>query len=142
MCDRAQLQDVREGLTHRFVIRAAEAEHKGYLIVGLAEDGRVGEIYLKMDRQGGTVSGFCDAWSMAVSRLLQTGTPLDEVCRMFRSTRFEPSGRTESRDVPFAQSPVDYVCRYLELRFLGVRPFIRPEMPEIRPPQPAAAVHP
>ena len=112
---REKLPNERKGFTHRFLIGG---EHKGYITVGLYEDGRVGEIFVKMDRQGSQVSGFVDAWSIAVSMLLQTGTPLQEICNKFRSTRFEPSGFTDNKNIHIAQSPIDYIVRWLELRFV------------------------
>jgi len=89
-------------------------EHKGYLTVGFYEDGRVGELFVKMDRQGSRVSGFVDAWAIAMSLLLQMGFPLVELCRRFIGMRFEPSGAIKGRPLnEQARSPVDYVCRYL-----------------------------
>ena len=116
---RERLPDDRQGLTHRFVIKSSDEVSKGYLTVGLYPDGRVGEVFLKMDKQGGTVSGFCDAWAIAISLLLQTGTPLETIVAKYRGARFEPSGLTETPDIRSCSSPVDYAVRYLEQRFLA-----------------------
>ena len=117
---RERLPDVRESVTHRFQIRPQDMDPvKGYVTVGLYEDGRVGEIFVKIDKQGTQVSGFCDAWAISVSMLLQLGYPLDAVCRKFRLIQFEPSGMTDNPEIRFARSPVDYISRWLEMRFLG-----------------------
>lgn len=115
---RRRLPAERKAVTHAFAIHTADGRHKGYVTVGLYDDGTVGEVFLKLDQQGSQVSGFCDAWSIAVSMLLQTGTSLEVVCRKFRSMRFEPSGRTETPGIRVADSPVDYAARYLEHRFV------------------------
>lgn len=92
---------------------------KGYLTVGLYEDGTVGEIFVKMDKQGSQISGFVDCWAIAVSMLLQSGTPLDAITAKFRNVSFEPAGLTGNREIPFARSPVDYIASFLERRFLN-----------------------
>ena len=94
--------------------------YKGYLTVGLYDDnGAPGEIFFKMDRQGSEISGLLDAWSIAVSMLLQQGTPLQAVVDKYRGMQFEPSGTTGDKHLPFARSPLDYVARWLERRFLN-----------------------
>jgi len=89
-------------------------EHKGYMTLGFYPDGRVGELFVKMDRQGSRVSGFVDAWAVAMSLLLQYGMPIEDLCNKFKGMRFNPAGLVKGR--PFneaAKSPVDYVCRYI-----------------------------
>ena len=91
------------------------------MIVGFFPNGDVGEIFLRVDKQGGTVSGFADAWATAVSIQLQMGGPLEEICRKYRGARFEPSGIVLGPIVPqmrIAQSLIDYVVRYLYFRFV------------------------
>jgi ribonucleoside-diphosphate reductase alpha chain len=112
---REKLPNEREGFTHRFVLGG---EHKGYVTVGLYPDGRVGEIFAKMNDQGTTVSGFIDAWAISVSMLLQLGMPLAEICAKFKSMRFEPSGFSDNPDINFAHSPIDYIAQWLEGRFV------------------------
>lgn len=111
----------RHGFTHKFCILATERgvpkEVKGYITVGLYEDGRVGELFVKMNKQGSQVSGFVDAWAISVSMMLQLGVPLDVIVRRFENMRFEPSGRIRNQS-DFALSPIDYVCKYLRRRFL------------------------
>lgn len=115
---RNRLPSERSSITHKFKI----GEHKGYLSVGFYPDGGVGEIFVKMDQQGSQVSGFADAWSIAVSLLLQTGTPLEDICKKFKATRFEPAGLTGNPNIRCAQSPIDYIVRYLEGRFVNRNP--------------------
>ena len=121
--ERQKLPNERQGFTHKFTILAknpdtGEPENvKGYLTVGLYPDGRVGEIFVKMAKQGSQVSGFVDAWAISVSMMLQLGVPLKTLVDRFENMRFEPSGRIEGQSV-FALSPVDYVCGYLRYRFL------------------------
>jgi ribonucleoside-diphosphate reductase alpha chain len=112
---RRRLPAERDGVTHKFKI----GDSKGYVTVGFFEDGSVGEVFVKMDRQGGTVSGFADAWAITVSMLLQTGTPLQDICEKFRGMSFEPAGVTDNPEIRLARSPVDYLARWLASRFLG-----------------------
>lgn len=93
---------------------------KGYVTVGLYEDGRVGEIFVKMDKQGSQISGFVDCWAIGISMLLQSGVPLEEICQKYKGAKFEPSGITDSKhpDLRFVGSPVDYIVRWLEQRFV------------------------
>ena len=90
-----------------------------------------------MDRQGGTVSGFCDAWAIAASIGLQLGYSLELLVGKFKGMRFEPSGRTETPEIRVALSPVDYVVRYLELRCLS-KP--QPVVQSLSPPAETPAV--
>ena len=115
MADREKLPVERAGFTHRFVIGG---EHKGYITVGLYPDGRVGEIFAKMNDQGTTVSGFIDAWAISVSMLLQLGMPLSEICSKFKSMRFEPAGFSDNPNISYAHSPIDYIAQWLEGRFV------------------------
>lgn len=91
---------------------------KGYLTVGFYEDGGVGEIFVKMGNQGSQVSGFVDAWAIAMSMLLQQQVPLEVLVNRFEHMRFEPSGRVEGEQI-LALSPIDYVCKYLRQKFLS-----------------------
>ena len=116
--ERRRMPVDREGLTHKFVIRDTDESHKGYVTVGFYEDRSVGEIFVKMDRQGSQVSGFVDAWAIAVSMLLQTGTSLQTVCEKFRGSAFRPSGLTDNQEIRVAKSPIDYIVRWLQLKFV------------------------
>jgi ribonucleoside-diphosphate reductase alpha chain len=111
---RRKLADERRAVTHKFSI----AGHEGYLTVGLYEDGSPGEIFLKMAKEGSTISGLMDTIATMVSMALQYGVPLKALVDKFSHTRFEPSGVTNNREIPIAKSIADYVFRYLGNRFL------------------------
>src|SRR5690606_787778 len=93
---RMTLPATRESLTHKFSIGG----HEGYLTIGLHEDGRPGEVFLKISKEGSTISGLCQAYCRAFSLALQYGLPLDEAVRRFKGMRFEPLGMTSNPDVP------------------------------------------
>ncbi len=101
--------------THKFSI----AGHEGYLTIGLYEDGTPGEIFLRMAKEGSTVSGLMDTIATMTSISLQYGVPLEALVNKFSHTRFEPSGFTNNREIPIAKSVMDYVFRYLGNRYLG-----------------------
>ena len=111
---RRKLEDERQAITHKFSI----AGHEGYLTVGLYEDGQPGEIFLRMAKEGSTVSGLMDTIATMTSISLQYGVPLRALVDKFSHTRFEPSGFTNNRDIPIAKSVMDYVFRYLGNRFI------------------------
>jgi len=115
---RVKLPDERAARTHKFSI----AGHEGYLTVGLYDDGTPGEIFLRMAKEGSTVSGLMDTIATMTSIALQYGVPLKALVDKFSHTRFEPSGFTNNRDIPFAKSVTDYVFRYLGSRFLDEAP--------------------
>ncbi len=111
---RRRLPDERQAVTHKFSI----AGHEGYLTVGLFEDGQPGEIFLRMSKEGSTVSGMMDAFATAISVSLQYGVPLESLIRKFSHMRFEPAGFTGNKDVPIAKSITDYIFRWLAVKFL------------------------
>src|SRR6185295_3846708 len=93
--------------------------HEGYLTIGLYEDGTPGEIFLRMAKEGSTISGLMDSFATAVSLALQYGVPLKDLVNKFSHLRFEPAGFTTNRDIPMAKSLIDYVFRYLATKFLS-----------------------
>jgi ribonucleoside-diphosphate reductase alpha chain len=103
----------RDSVTHKFQIMG----HEGYLTVGLFDDGTPGEVFVKMAKEGSTLSGLMQAFCRAFSLALQYGLPLEEAVRRFKDMRFEPMGSTGNPDVPEAKSIIDYVARYLEVQF-------------------------
>ena len=113
---RRKLPDERVASTHKFSI----AGHEGYLTTGLYEDGTPGEIFLKMAKEGSTVSGLMDTIATMTSISLQYGVPLKALVDKFSHTRFEPSGFTNNKEIPIAKSVMDYVFRHLGNRFLDV----------------------
>jgi ribonucleoside-diphosphate reductase alpha chain len=112
---RHRLQDERASITHKFAI----AGHEGYVTVGLYPNGQVGEIFIKMAKEGSTVSGLMDAFATSISIALQHGVPLKVLCEKFAHTRFEPSGWTGNEQIGYAKSLMDYIFRWLHLRFLS-----------------------
>jgi len=113
---RRKLADDRQAYTHKFSI----AGHEGYLTTGLYEDGQPGEIFLKMAKEGSTVSGLMDTIATMTSLALQYGVPLKALVDKFSHTRFEPSGFTNNKKIPIAKSVMDYIFRYLGDRYLAV----------------------
>jgi len=112
---RRKLPDERQAATHKFSI----AGHEGYLTIGMYDDGQPGEIFLKMAKEGSTVSGLMDTIATMTSIALQYGVPLKALVDKFSHTRFEPSGFTGNRQIPIAKSVMDYVFRYLGNKFLA-----------------------
>jgi ribonucleoside-diphosphate reductase alpha chain len=82
------------------------------------EDGRPGEIFIKMAKEGSTISGLMDSFALAISLTLQYGVPLKALIEKFSNTRFEPSGYTSNREIPYAKSIMDYIFTYLAQKFL------------------------
>jgi len=111
---RERLPDTRQSVTHKFSV----AGHEGYLTVGLYEDGRAGEVFITMAKEGSTVGGLMDSFGTAVSLSLQYGVPLEVLAHKFSHTRFEPMGHTTNPEIRIAKSLVDYIFRWLELTFL------------------------
>ncbi|MEW5983557.1 MAG: vitamin B12-dependent ribonucleotide reductase [Acidobacteriota bacterium] len=112
---RRKLPEERHAITHKFDIQG----HEGYITVGLYEDGKPGELFLVMAKEGSTISGFADAFAQAISYALQYGVPLPVLVDKFSHMRFEPSGMTKNPQIRFAKSIVDYVFRWLATKFLS-----------------------
>ncbi|WP_145444989.1 TSCPD domain-containing protein [Mucisphaera calidilacus] len=113
---RLSLPTTRESLTHKFQIMGYE----GYLTIGLFDDGRPGEVFIKMAKEGSTLSGMVQAFCRAFSLALQYGLPLEEAVRRFKGMRFEPMGTTNNPEIPEADSIIDYVARYLEVNYANI----------------------
>ena len=111
---RHRLQEERMSVTHKFKV----ADHEGYITVGLYPNGEPGELFIKMAKEGSTVSGLMDSFALAVSIALQHGVPLKLFCEKFAHTRFEPSGWSNNPDIGYAKSIMDYIFRWLQMRFL------------------------
>ncbi len=112
---RIKLPDERQSVTHKFSI----AGHEGYVTVGLYPDGTPGELFLKMAKEGSTVSGLMDTIGIMSSMALQYGVPMKALVDKFSHSRFEPAGFTNNPEIPMAKSVTDYVFRYLGNRFLS-----------------------
>jgi ribonucleoside-diphosphate reductase alpha chain len=113
--ERKRLPMVRQSETHKFSV----AGHEGYLIYGMFDDGSLGEIFIKMSKQGSTLAGLLDAFAISVSIALQYGVPLKDLVSKFIYMKFEPMGITNNNDIKIANSIIDYIFRYLAYRFLS-----------------------
>jgi ribonucleoside-diphosphate reductase alpha chain len=111
---RERLPDTRRSITHKFNV----AGHEGYVTVGLYDDGRPGELFITMAKEGSTVGGLMDCFGTAISMSLQYGVPLEVYVAKFSHTRFEPMGMTKNPDIRIAKSLVDYIFRWLGITFL------------------------
>jgi ribonucleoside-diphosphate reductase alpha chain len=114
---RRRLPDERHSLTHHFCVGGQE----GYVTVGLYEDGLPGELFIRMAKEGSTVSGLMDSFATAVSLALQYGVPLRVLCDKFSHTRFEPSGWSGNPKIGYAKSMMDYVVFAFMLGLLARR---------------------
>jgi ribonucleoside-diphosphate reductase alpha chain len=112
---RHRLPGERASVTHKFAI----AGHEGYITVGLYPNGYPGEIFIRMAKEGSTVSGLMDSFATAISISLQHGVPLRVLCEKFAHTRFEPSGWTGNPEIGYAKSIMDYIFRWIQMRFLS-----------------------
>ena len=112
---RERLPKSRQGRTTSFSVSGAE----GYITSGAYEDGRLGEVFLKLGKQGSTLAGVMDAFSIAVSIGLQYGVPLESFVQKFTNLKFEPAGMTDDPDIRIAQSFMDYIFRRLALDYLS-----------------------
>jgi ribonucleoside-diphosphate reductase alpha chain len=135
---RHRLPEERASVTHKFSI----AGHEGYITVGLYPTGQPGEIFIKMAKEGSTVSGLMDAFATSISLALQHGVPLKVLCEKFAHTRFEPSGWTGNEQIGYAKSLMDYIFRWLQLRFLSGTQLplfagLAPQAQQLAPPQPS-----
>ena len=113
MANRYKLPDERASFTHKFSIGG----HEGYLTVGLYEDMSPGEIFVRMAKEGSVIAGLMDSFATSISLALQHGVPLHILIEKFKGTRFEPSGFTGNQEIPIATSIMDYLFRWLAIRF-------------------------
>jgi ribonucleoside-diphosphate reductase alpha chain len=112
---RHRLPDERKSLTHKFSV----AGHDGYIIVGMYDDGAPGEVFIKMAKEGSTLSGVMDGFALAMSIGLQYGVPLRALVDKLVNTRFEPSGFTRTPEIRMASSVLDYIARWLGWKFIS-----------------------
>ncbi len=113
MANRYKLPDERASFTHKFSIGG----HEGYITVGMYEDGSPGEIFVRMAKEGSVIAGLMDSFATSISLALQHGVPLQVLIEKFKGTRFEPSGFTGNQEIPIATSIMDYLFRWLAIRF-------------------------
>jgi ribonucleoside-diphosphate reductase alpha chain len=112
---REKMPAERASITHKFSVGG----HEGYLTVGMYDDGRPGEIFIKMSKEGSTLSGVMDGLALTVSLGLQYGVPLKAFVDKLVNTRFEPSGITANPTIRFVSSVLDYIARWLGGRFIS-----------------------
>ncbi|MFT5316305.1 MAG: ribonucleoside-diphosphate reductase alpha chain, partial [Candidatus Krumholzibacteriia bacterium] len=110
---RVRLPDERQALTHKFSIGG----HEGYLTIGVYPNGKPGEMFISMAKEGSVVSGLMDSFATSVSIMLQYGVPLKVLINKFSHARFEPSGFTSNAEIPVAKSVMDYIFRWMDLKF-------------------------
>src|SRR5262249_45133834 len=105
----------RNSITHKFSVGG----HEGYITVGMYEDGRPGEVFIKMSKEGSTLSGVMDGLALTISLGLQYGVPIKVFVDKLVNTRFEPSGITSNPNIRFVSSVLDYIARWLGGRFVS-----------------------
>ena len=140
---RERLPHTRRSLTHKFDIQG----HEGYINVGFYPDGRPGELFITMAKEGSTIGGLMDVLGTAISIGLQYGVPLEVFVNKFAHSRFEPAGFTKNPDIPIAKSIADYIFRWLGMEFIpGYREANAPKRPaaetESEPDEPTAIATP
>ncbi|HEX4417192.1 MAG TPA: vitamin B12-dependent ribonucleotide reductase, partial [Kofleriaceae bacterium] len=113
MANRYKLPDERASFTHKFSIGG----HEGYITVGMYDDHSPGEIFVRMAKEGSVIAGLMDSFATAISLALQHGVPMHLLIEKFKGTRFEPSGFTGNQEIPIATSIMDYLFRWLAIRF-------------------------
>ncbi|MBP7006132.1 hypothetical protein KBB27_03355 [Patescibacteria group bacterium] len=111
---RRRLSEERRAITHKFRV----GDQEGYITVGLYDDGQPGEIFLRMSKEGSMLSGLMDCFATSISIGLQYGVPLRVMARKFGNVQFPPNGDTDNPNIPSARSIIDYVFRWLSLKFL------------------------
>jgi ribonucleoside-diphosphate reductase alpha chain len=111
---RERLPLTRRSLTHKFDIQG----HEGYVTVGFYPDGRPGEVFITMAKEGSTIGGLMDVVGTSISIGLQYGVPLEVFVNKFAHSRFEPAGFTKNPDIPIAKSVTDYIFRWLGIEFI------------------------
>ncbi|MHB0972132.1 MAG: vitamin B12-dependent ribonucleotide reductase [Thermoanaerobaculia bacterium] len=126
---RKKLPDERESITHKFSIGG----HEGYITVGKYEDGTPGEIFITMAKEGATMSGLMDSFATMTSISLQYGVPLQLLVDKFTHTRFEPSGFTKNPEIPMAKSIMDYIFKWLAIKFLSKESQVAAGVPQREP---------
>lgn len=115
---RRHLPDERQSITHKFTINT----HEGYLIVGLYPNGRPGELFVRMAKEGSTLGGLMDAWATVMSIALQYGVPPDVLTTKLKGTRYEPAGFTGNPDIHITSSITDYIAQWVEKKFSHMKP--------------------
>ena len=111
---RRRLPDTRPSFTHKFNV----AGHEGCIIVGMYDDGSPGELFIHMSKGGSTISGLMNTIGILTSLSLQHGVPLESIVNKLSGISFEPFGFTETKEIKIAKSIIDYIYRWLGLKFI------------------------
>jgi len=115
---RERLPDTRESITHRVELTdPISGVHDIYLIVGLYPDGRPGELFVKVGKEGSTIRGLLDTIGIQTSLLLQYGVSLDHICQKLQDVKFAPYGKTDNPKIPECSSITDYIFHWLDKTF-------------------------
>ena len=130
MSERRHLPDERPAITRRFEIGGT----KCYVTVGLFADGSPGEVFVRIAKTGGTLSGLLDNWAITMSLALQHGVPLETLIDKMAYTRFEPAGWSGVDGIGYATSVLDLIMRWIKIRFLAGTPALPPPLGSIPPP--------
>ena len=112
---RQKLPETRQSITHKYTI----GETEGYITVGLYDDGRPGEVFIKQSKAGSSIQGFTDTVAILLSMCLQHGVPLTDLIRKLGFSKFDPSGFTRNPDIPIAHSFIDYLMRWMGMKFVS-----------------------
>lgn len=113
--ERKKLPADVKALRHKFSIGG----HEGYIHCGMYNDGKLGEVFIRVAKEGSTISGLLDSIGVLMSVALQSGVPVETIIRKFVHSRFEPAGFTENPDIPVAKSILDYIGKFLAVKFLS-----------------------
>lgn len=119
---RRRLPDTRDSFTHRFEIHSMGGMHKCFLVVGMFEDGTLGEIFVHISKEGSTLSGFADWGAKLASGALQYGMPVEKFADLSIGLSFEPSGPANGSSITYAKSIPDYIGQWVKLKFLSSTP--------------------
>ncbi|HET9402719.1 MAG TPA: hypothetical protein VFO34_17365, partial [Candidatus Acidoferrales bacterium] len=132
---RRRLPAERRSITHKFSI----AGHEGYITVGMYEDNTPGEVFIKISKEGSTLSGVMDGFALTLSLALQYGVPLKSLVEKLQNTNFEPAGWTGNQAIPYAKSILDYIARWLGGHFISAE-YLQSNVGMIQPAWPSGSL--
>ena len=115
--NRQKMPTTRRSMTHKLTIHTSSGKVRIYFTVGLFENGKPGELFIKVDKDGAAIDGSLKSWALAISMLLQSGWTVDDLFTKFAHIRHEPSGMTDNKEIPFCKSPEDYILVFMKQMF-------------------------
>lgn len=116
---RRKLPNERKSITHKFRIAKGSPESaKGYITIGLYDDGTPGELFINIAKEGSSISGTMNCFATMVSIALQHGVPIEDLVKKFSNVAFEPSGMTDNEEIPMAVSVIDYIFKWIGKKFV------------------------